>query len=87
LALPAQDTLAGSRGWTCAKREMVATGSSTIAERLAKIDAEVAWEFKVVRKYGPLWYSWWAANNNRFRCKTKGRRTICVARGTPCRLF
>ncbi len=76
-----------SGGMTCAKRETVATGSSVIHERLAKIDAEMAWELKVVKKYGLLWYSWWAADNNRFICKTRGRRTSCVARGKPCRLL
>ncbi len=72
---------------TCAKRDTVATGSSVVHERLAKIDAEVAWEIKVVKKFGLLWYSWWAADNNRFICKASGRRTICVARGRPCRLL
>jgi hypothetical protein len=85
--LPTPHSLAGNGNRTCAKREMVATGSSTIARPLAKIDAEVAWEIKVVEKYGLLWYSWWAAKNHRFHCKTKGRRTTCVARGTPCRLL
>lgn len=80
------ESQAGS-GMTCAKRDTVATGSSVIHERLAKIDAEVAWEIKVVKKYGLLWYSWWAADNNRFSCKTSGRRTFCVARGRPCRLL
>jgi len=87
LALPAPDTLAGSRDLTCAKREIVATGSSIIAKPLAKIDAEIAWELKVVNKYGLLWYSWWASKDHRFRCKSNGRRTVCVARGTPCRLL
>ena len=87
LALPASDVLAGGKGWKCAKREIVATGSSVIAKKLAKIDAEIAWEIKAVSKYGPLWYSWWAANNYRFRCRSDGYRTTCVARGAPCRLF
>jgi len=87
LALPAPDAFADMRGSTCAKREIVATGSSIIAEKLAKIDAEMAWELKAVSKYGPLWYSWWAAKNNRFRCRTKGQRTTCVARGAPCSLL
>lgn len=84
--LPASESFAG-RGMTCAKRETVATGSSVVHQRLAKIDAELAWELKVVSKYGPLWYSWWAANNSRFICRTRGRRTTCIARGTPCRLL
>ena len=86
LALPAVESFA-SGGRTCAKREMVATGSSSLHQRLAKIDAEIAWELKVINKYGLLWYSWWAADNHRFSCKTRGRRNICVARGTPCRLL
>ena len=89
LALPAGDALAGGQVTHCAKRETVATGSSIFHQRLAKIDAEIAWEIKAVKKYGLLWYSWWAANNNRFRCKTTGQHNIhiCVARGTPCRLL
>ena len=76
-----------AKGMTCAKRDTVATGSSVIHRRLAKIDAEVAWEIKVVKKYGLLWYSWWAADNNRFSCRDRGNRTICVARGRPCKLL
>lgn len=86
LAVSAGESFAGS-GMTCAKRETVATGSSVIHKRLAKIDAEMAWELKVVKKYGLLWYSWWAADNNRFICKVRGPRTICTARGKPCRLL
>ena len=87
LTLPVPDALAGGQKTTCVKRAMVATGSSVLGKGLAKIDAEVAWETKVVRKYGLLWYSWWASKNHRFRCKSNGRRTICVASGTPCRLL
>ncbi len=87
LVLPVPDSLAGASGRTCAKREIVAMGSSGIAKMLAKVDAEIAWEIKAVNKHGLLWYSWWAAGNHRFRCRTKDRRTICVARGTPCRLL
>lgn len=86
LTLPTDESLARG-GMKCAKRDTVATGSSVVHQRLAKIDAEVAWELKVVNKYGLLWYSWWAADNNRFSCKTRGRRTVCVARGKPCRLL
>ncbi len=71
---------------SCARHEIAATGSSVFATRLAKIDAELAWEIKVIRKHGLLWYSWWAAKNNRFKCTKSERRTICIARGTPCRL-
>lgn len=87
LALPTPDVFADARGSVCAKREIVATGSSVIAKMVAKMDAEIAWEMKAVSKHGLLWYSWWAAKNNRFRCRTKGERTICVARGAPCRLL
>lgn len=87
LAQPAPDALAGGQVTTCAKRAMVATGSSVIAKKLAEIDAEIAWELKVIKKHGLLWYSWWASKNHSFRCKKNGRRTICVARGTPCRLI
>ncbi len=86
LTLPMGESLASS-GMKCAKREMVATGSSVIHQRIAKIDAEFAWELKVINKYGLLWYSWWAADNNRFICKTRGKRTTCIARGKPCRLL
>jgi hypothetical protein len=86
LALPASDASASGR-MKCAKRETVATGSSIIHRMLAKSDAEVAWELKVVEQYGPLWYSWWASENHRFTCRQRGRRTICVARGRPCRLL
>lgn len=83
LTLPAD----ANAGMTCAKRDTVATGSSVVLPFLAKIDAEIAWELKAVNKYGLLWYSWWAADNHRFSCKTRGKRTICVARGKPCRLL
>lgn len=86
LAVPAAPGNAGI-ATTCARHETVATGSSVVHPRLAKVDAELAWEMKVVGKYGPLWYSWWAAENNRFSCRTRGRRTVCVARGRPCRLL
>jgi len=87
LALPAGDALARGQNTRCAKHAVVATGSSGLGKMLARMDAEIAWELKAVKKHGLLWYSWWAAKNNAFRCRKKGQRTICVARGTPCRLL
>lgn len=87
LALPAGDALAGGQITRCARSAVVATGSSGLGKVLARIDAEIAWELKVVNKHGLLWYSWWASRNHSFRCSKKGARTICVARGTPCRLI
>ena len=87
VALPSGKAASGDRGRACAKQETVATGSPRILRPLAKVSAEIAWEIKVVKKYGLLWYSWWAAKNNRFNCTTRNRQTVCVARGTPCRLL
>jgi len=87
LALPAPDALASGQVTVCAKRPVVVTASSGLGLFFAKIDAEIAWELKVVNKHGLLWYSWWAAKNHSFRCKKRGNRTYCVARGTPCRLI
>lgn len=86
LVSPWGQAVADVSSGTCARHEIVATGSSVIATKLAKIDAEIAWEFKAVKKHGLLWYSWWAAKNNRFKCTGRGNRAICVARGTPCKL-
>ena len=87
LSLWPGESIAGGGNMKCAKRDTVASGSSVISKVIAKFYAEVAWELKAVNKYGPLWYSWWAADNHRFSCRKKGARITCVARGKPCRLL
>lgn len=72
----------------CGGKTVKAWGGVSILETAARSKARSAWIRKVTvqKAYGKPYAVWLRAKNQAYACRSVGKRHVCEASATPCRI-